>query len=820
MPSYTLEIVAFGTYAGNMPALEIWEDGALDSTHSISSNGTSISITINYGGSLPTSLEFRFNDAFPAAGRTIEIQSVKINNMYVNTGNYLSSDSLTKGQAAVVDIDSVNTNDSDFIFDSSEPAISEFTTGATQTFTAGDDTYRDYNSASDEVFDLLAGRDVAYLGSGNDKVNGNDGNDIIRGGAGSDLLYGGDGDDRLYGDDGDDRLYGGIGDDLLYGNDGNDEIHGGAGNDRLNGHDGDDVITGGIGEDKLNGGNGSDYLFGGDDADSLVGGSGADTLDGGAGNDILYGGTDDDIINGGDGNDILVGNIGADIIHGDDGDDIIYLMSNDFSAGELIYGGAGTDELILTHASTINFTIGGLAGLETLTGSDDDQNVTFSASQFFDFSTIDYGGGTDTQTILIAGTYDVTALTIPTLSGLESSSLTFSSGADYLTISGAQFDTLTLGQTTFNTLGGNDVLNITSTSVNLNAFGSVDGGLINLETIDASSAASGVVITMSGQTEDFTIIGSANNDTIIGGAGDDIINGGDGNDTINGGAGTDTVDYRMAASGVSVDLSIAVAQNTGGGGNDTLSNIENIYGSDYDDFLKGDNNVNSLTGGTGADTFVFDSNSIDVVTDFSEAQGDILDISDIVSGTVRVDDINDFLRLQDSGSDTNVLVDRNGTNGGANFSQVGVLRDVTGLSAQNLFDNGQVVEGGKVLCGHFYNRGLLSSEIYSADLFYAAQHFDIETKRGYRIWAVPLTNYLNNNPGGVVEKIVQPFVLSWAKEMAYRAGISQEQTIIGRFLLDSIVPCVRFLGKFVKDTDYSKLQSEAVVKKDLLSRGV
>ncbi len=139
MPSYTLEIEAFGVFATNMPSLEIWEDGVLDSTHPISSNGSTFSATISYGGLLPASLAFTFNDGFAANGRTIEIRSVKINNQYVNTGNYLSSDSLTKGQSATVDIDSINTHDSDFIFDSSDPAASEFTTGATETFTAGND---------------------------------------------------------------------------------------------------------------------------------------------------------------------------------------------------------------------------------------------------------------------------------------------------------------------------------------------------------------------------------------------------------------------------------------------------------------------------------------------------------------------------------------------------------------------------------------------------------------------------------------------------------------------------------------------------------
>jgi Ca2+-binding RTX toxin-like protein len=336
MPSYTLEIEAFGVYSTNMPLLEIWEDGVLDSTHSISSNGSTISVTINYGGTVPTSLSFTFNDGFAAAGRTIEIRSVKINDQYVNVGNYLSSDSLAKSATSTVDIAS-----SEFLFDSSDPSAGDFVIGATQAFTGGADLYRDFMGSSPQIFDMLGGRDVAYLGSGNDKVSGGAGNDVLRGGGGDDLLFGGADNDRLYGGAGDDTLYGGTGDDRIHGGADNDEIHGGAGNDRLNGQTGNDVITGGAGDDKLTGADGDDYLFGGADNDLLSGGNGADTLDGGDGDDVAYGGAGVDHINGGDGNDVLVGGTGDDVIRGDDGNDKLYGLQDD----DDLYGGNGDDEL-------------------------------------------------------------------------------------------------------------------------------------------------------------------------------------------------------------------------------------------------------------------------------------------------------------------------------------------------------------------------------------------------------------------------------------------------------------------------------------------
>lgn len=356
MPNYTLEIEAFGVFATNTPTLEIWEDGVLHSSHPILANGSSISVSINYPGTVPTSLALTFNDGFAPAGRTIEIQSVKINDKYVNVGNYLSSDSLSHGASANVDI-----ANSGFFYDSSEPSAGTFAP-VTTPLTAGNDTFRRYDG-SDYTLDGLAGRDNIYLGAGNDTVTGGAGNDMLRGGAGNDLLYGAGDNDRLYGEDGDDLLYGGSGNDRLYGGADNDELHGNDGDDRLFGHDGDDVITGGIGNDVIVGGNGTNYMFGEEGDDQIIGGTGDDTLDGGDDNDLLYGGGGADILEGGDGNDTLVGDDGDDRLDGNDGDDILNGRADD----DELNGNDGDD--ILTGEDGID-TLNGDADNDVLIGGD------------------------------------------------------------------------------------------------------------------------------------------------------------------------------------------------------------------------------------------------------------------------------------------------------------------------------------------------------------------------------------------------------------------------------------------------------------------
>ncbi len=370
MPNYTLELELLGVYTSDMPGFEIWADGALDSSYSISSSGSSISVVIAYGGALPTSLEFRFNDALPEVGRTIEVHSAKINDRYVNTGNYLSSNTLTNGGNSTVDI-----TGADYIFNgSAEPAASEFTTGATQTFTAGVDNYNAYSEVTGEIFNMLAGNDHAHTGSGNDKIAGGAGDDVLRGGAGNDLIAGEADNDRLYGGDGNDELYGGLGDDRLFGNNGNDELHGGGGNDRLTGHTGDDILTGGIGNDRLNGGSGNDHLFGDVGADTLIGGAGDDTLDGGDGNDLIYAGTGADQVDGGDGLDLIIGNAGDDIINGNDGNDTI----SGYADNDTLRGGAGADEI---YGGTGNDTISGGIGNDTIYGDSGGLRIVMQASK-------------------------------------------------------------------------------------------------------------------------------------------------------------------------------------------------------------------------------------------------------------------------------------------------------------------------------------------------------------------------------------------------------------------------------------------------------
>lgn len=107
--------------------------------------------------------------------------------------------------------------------------------------------------------------------------------------------------------------------------------------------------------------------------------------------------------------------------------------------------------------------------------------------------------------------------------------------------------------------------------------------------------------TLTGLAGDDLLEGGAGNDALFGEDGDDHLWGGLGDDLLNGGAGNDVVSFYGATSGVTVNLNLqGLAQNTGEG-LDTLTSIENLEGSRFDDVLIGDDNANTLTSVRGND---------------------------------------------------------------------------------------------------------------------------------------------------------------------------------------------------------------------------
>lgn len=145
---------------------------------------------------------------------------------------------------------------------------------------------------------------------------------------------------------------------------------------------------------------------------------------------------------------------------------------------------------------------------------------------------------------------------------------------------------------------GNDILN-GGTGIDTAGYATATAAVtVNLSLTGAQNTGGAGIDTLSSIEY---LIGSAFNDTLTGSSGNNLIEGGAGNDTINGGLGTDTASYATASSAVTVNLSLTTAQNTGGAGIDTLTSMEALIGSRFNDTLTGSSGNNTIEGGAGND---------------------------------------------------------------------------------------------------------------------------------------------------------------------------------------------------------------------------
>jgi hypothetical protein len=128
----------------------------------------------------------------------------------------------------------------------------------------------------------------------------------------------------------------------------------------------------------------------------------------------------------------------------------------------------------------------------------------------------------------------------------------------------------------------------------------------------------------------------------------------------------------------------------GGAGGDSLS------GSMESDVLVAGSGNDHLTGNGGADLFVIAGKGNHVIQDFILADGDVIDLSRILSGTSAL--LTDYVHLSPNGSNTVIGVATGGTAGSFNDATVtlaGVLLQPDDL--YTLADSGQLLAGDKRL---------------------------------------------------------------------------------------------------------------------------
>ena len=180
------------------------------------------------------------------------------------------------------------------------------------------------------------------------------------------------------------------------------------------------------------------------------------------------------------------------------------------------------------------------------------------------------------------------------------------------TLRGLQGTDLLDGGAGFDAAAYNTAASGVTVNLNLAGFQNTGGGgsdrLVSIENLIGSNFND----TLTGNSADNLLVGLGGFDTLTGGSGNDRLNGGLGNDLLNGGLGIDFADYSNivgggttyigSTSGVTVNLNLAGAQNTGGAGIDTLVSIEDVIGTNFNDVLTGNSGNNRLFGLEGNDT--------------------------------------------------------------------------------------------------------------------------------------------------------------------------------------------------------------------------
>ncbi len=352
-----------------------------------------------------------------------------------------------------------------------------------------------------------------------------------------------------------------------------------------------------VGEARLGGGRNLWFGAGAAQQGAVLAGSGGDILVGSAAGNVLNGEAGDDYLRGGGGADSLTGGAGRDVFG------YLALANSTAAAPDTIIDFVtGTDRIDLSALAVQSVSLTAGAGFTQLVANTAAGSLTVRVK-----------GSIAQSDLILAAT--------PTINGTAASDLLVATAGGSV-LKGGDGNDMLVGSAAGDRLeggagsdlawggAGNDVYlfndgsdliwEVTGEGTDLIEFAAAGSQLELPDNVEnVTMLANGFV---NGNALANVILGSSGDDSITGRGGDDLLEGRGGSDRLTGGDGEDTVGYFSAASAVVVSLAVAAAQNTGGGGVDTLAEIENLTGSGFADTLTGDGVANRLDGGGGADT--------------------------------------------------------------------------------------------------------------------------------------------------------------------------------------------------------------------------
>jgi len=530
---------------------------------------------------------------------------------------------------------------------------------------------------------LIENIDISNITSTNFQIG-------LSGGSDNDILFGTDGEDIIFGDEGDDQIYGGQG---------NDELWGGRGSDELYGEEGDDILRYeadgkyikneattyfdeigyyyGYSHRYVH----RDHYFHYDKYFTFKPNSDYKTLSYSENDDLVISGYE--LINRGESSryNISVGNSEA---------------QHHYQGHPWVYGFRSGNVL------RINFEFESVYEFKAKNFYNSELSDVTGYNRTFD--KFDGGDGT-ADTILMTEGNDVL-----TLDDSTSDSGSYSAG----TATEARVKDIAV----IHAGAGDDVINFSTqkyTYGDVVVYGGqgddkiwlsdgddqVFGGEGNDEVYSGAGADE-----INGGDGDDNLYGGQGGDVIDGGSGtnnlfgedgDDLFITGDGSDIMDGGDGSDTVSYVNSGEAVSIDLSTNVILG-GDAGNDSIINIENVIGSSFDDVLVGDDLDNSFTGlsgddslsgGLGADTYIYDLNGgVDTISELGDDVDSLHFSTSISSADLTYSRNGDDLEIQVGDDSENKVILSEQYLTGAKIERISFEDDaeIVALTGSNIYE--------------------------------------------------------------------------------------------------------------------------------------
>ncbi len=291
---------------------------------------------------------------------------------------------------------------------------------------------------------------------------------------------------------------------------------------------------------------------------------------------------------------VIAGTTGGDDLFGTSGDDTIQPVSN--SGGDTINGSAGNDQIEFSSSTSSSSYV---LDYSATTGP-----IAVALNTSANTGTVTKTSGTDTLVdVQLAAEYRArtgAGLEVIGTTGADSFSLTPGNDGFFIFIGGEGADSYTFTTNTYTIVNldfsvGTSGAATQGASVNLATGVVANDGFGNAETVTQSGSGT---IQLDGTTFADNFVGTANRDEFSGFGG---------NDTIDGGAGFDEVSFSNALiTNLVVDLSAGTATGSYNGVafTQTLTNVEDILGSDGNDSMTDASADDRLQGGTGNDTLI------------------------------------------------------------------------------------------------------------------------------------------------------------------------------------------------------------------------